>query len=143
MTHNPQQTWLGLEGVNNGNPELSRVRMISKEIIRTLGFPYLYVLTRRYTPQDRTLLPTDDEYDAIRQFEERIIDLIEEIQLGILVWTKTGSGTTAYYIYVRDIDQTTQLINNTFSQDERVDLAADEDNEWKTYQDLKNGAGLD
>lgn len=142
MTHQYSESWHGVEGVRDGKLELSRVRNLSDNVIQDLHFPYHFIITRRYVSQDDTMLPSANEYSAISRFEKSIIDEIEGKQLGILAWTRTGNEIVKYYLYVRDIEAVAQLINNHVRRDEQVDMAADKDQNWKAFQDMKNTIGL-
>lgn len=125
--------WAGAEAVRHGKPLVIRLRRFS-QIPLGDSFPYLFSIVFKYDICDESALPTTNQYEIIKIFEDDVLDFLERSGNLIITLIETGNGAVQYYLYTWDVDETAAQIDRLADDNLPLEFSADEDHEWTEYK---------
>lgn len=84
--------------------------------------------------------PSADEMNKIDAFNQRLMDVIESEEHGILVMVLTSQGVNQWILYCRDLEQTQQDLNRIPTDQGLypIEVVAEDDESWETFIQLRN-----
>jgi hypothetical protein len=127
-------SWSGIEGTKDGKLFLARFRDLPADRWPDLRFPRLFVISWSYDCDDETGLPRRDFYEQISAFEAAGIDTIERQAMGVLVCTETSQGRMDEFLYVKEVGEVVESLNEILDHDAPVEFFESMDPEWDEYR---------
>jgi len=123
--------WVILKGEADGLPIIIKVMEdFPPENVRE-RFGWLAVISWRYDASENNGMPVPAVNDQMIQLEHAI-DTIQENELCVQVYSKTGNGLKELVYYIGDRDEFMQTLNDALSDQPRYPLEIEffEDPEW-------------
>jgi hypothetical protein len=123
--------WVVLKGEADGLPVIIKVMEdLPPENVRE-RFGWLTVISWRYDASDNNGMPAPAVNDQMVQLEHAI-DNIQEDELRVQVYSKTGNGLKELVYYIGDRDEFIQAFNDALADQPRYPLEIEffEDPEW-------------
>jgi hypothetical protein len=131
--------WSGAQAtLANGKPLMIRFRQFPGTDFAEESLPIGFVLVYRYPPSNPSGLPSREQYNAIAEFEVRVFDRVEQLQLGILAMARTSGGVIRYLCYIRETIEAAQFFTRVIRGDDPTEMEAVEDRSWGMYHRAMN-----
>lgn len=103
--------WTGVEVELNNRPLLIRLRELPHSFLKS-RYPQRINIFWRMSEVDESGLPTDEEFDRIRTFEDRLVDAIEANENSILVGALTSNGEKELIFHTADVPGFMERLRN-------------------------------
>lgn len=135
--------WFRAEGGSEDAPRMIRAR---QDILGLLPAPSLttrVVVTWACRAPLNVGLPSASDYDEINDFEDSLVNFVQEG--AVLAFVFTTSGVVEYNFYTSDSDWFVERLNKALSDKPSVpiELAAKDDPDWTEYRSLMRAAKLE
>jgi len=87
-----------------------------------------------------TGFPSIEEMNQIDAFNQRLMEVVEADEHGILVMVLTSQGVNQWILYCRDLEQTQQDLNRIPTDQGLypIEVVAEEDSSWETFTQLRD-----
>lgn len=87
-----------------------------------------------------TGFPSVEEMNQIDAFNQRLMEVVEADEHGILVMVLTSQGINQWILYCRDLEQTQQDLNRIPTDQGLypIEVVAEEDSAWETFTQLRD-----
>lgn len=123
--------WAVGQGENEGKPLIVRFRPEMRVIEDVTGYPELFLVNWNYSP-DSEGLPSDEETEALDEFEDVMLTSLERDCHTVLTCVVTNDGSRQWVFYSSGIDEAVERINALPQKKTPypIELMADEDEEW-------------
>ncbi|MDH3738163.1 MAG: DUF695 domain-containing protein [Alphaproteobacteria bacterium] len=124
-------TWILLEYKDDGLPVVMKVmEELPPEQVRE-RFAWLTVISWRYDASENNGMPVPDENSQMIQLEEAI-DTLQENELAVQVYGRTGNGLKELVYYIGNRDEFITAFNQALSDQPRYPLEIEffEDANW-------------
>ena len=102
MTEADSSTWVLAKAERSSRPLLIRFRQFPNGL-PSATYPKRISLFWTLSDPDVTGLPTDDEFDRLATFEDRLIAALEHDQHSILTVVLSHNGENEFVIYTADV----------------------------------------
>ena len=92
---------------------------------------------------DENVLPTNEEFERLERFEDRLIEAVEHDQHSILVLVLTTNGEREYGFQTADPDGFKQRLTDMEQEQERypIEIHLYDDPDWDYYESVTSAAG--
>ena len=127
--------WVVLKGEADGLPIIIKVmEELPPDAVRD-QFGWLTVISWRYDASENNGMPVPDVNDQMIRLESTI-DNIQEKELCVQVYSKTGNGLKELVYYIGDRDEFMRAFNEALADQPRYPLEIEffEDPEWGDLQ---------
>ena len=120
-------------------PIIMRVRDLMEAMVGHPDYKNRYTLTWKFRKRDKNGFPSKDDSIAMEQFEEELIQALENGLHSIMVAVVTHGGKRDWIFYTTDIIEAQERLNNTFKYKPRypIEINTYNDPEWKEYKGIK------
>lgn len=132
-------SWQLLEYEDDGLPIVMKVMEdFPPESVRD-RFGWLTVISWRYDAGENNGMPLPDTNDLMVQLESAI-DIVQEKELCVQVYSKTGSGLKELVYYICDRDEFMKAFNDALAGHPKypLDIEFFEDAEWGDLRTVHN-----
>ena len=128
-------SWLGAEGDYDGHALLIRLRQLPEDF-PTSRYPLRLNVTWTMSEPDENGLPGDEEWKGLVEFEDRLVDAVENDEHSILVGILTCNGQREFIFYTADVTGFVERLTDMPQEEERypITIEAYDDSEWSYYQ---------
>ena len=122
-------------------PYLIRVRTAVRDLAGHPALPNLLQISWTYLLEGQQVqvgLPTRDQAEEMRIFENRIVDALQSDPVALLVSVNTRQGERRWLWYCGAPDETERRLNAVLGRDASFPIALETlaDPDWKFYRDL-------
>ena len=128
-------SWVLLQYEDDGFPVVMKLmeELPPKQVRER--FAWLTVISWRYDASENNGMPVPDVNDQMKQLEASI-DTLQENELGVQVYTRTGKGLKELVYYIGDRDEFMEAFNQALSDQPRypLDIEFFEDPDWQDLQ---------
>lgn len=134
--------WLGADVDYNGRPLLIRLRQFAKEF-PVSKYPERLNITWSMSEPDENGLPTDQEFERVAAFENRLVDAVEPDEQSILIGVLTCNGEKEFIFQTADPSEFLKRLTEMPQETERYPITIEryDDPEWDYFKDLSAQAG--
>ena len=125
--------WNLAEGKFNECPSLLRYRPNLKNFLGHSDYPRRLTIVWEYEKKEGTNgLPTDDQSDAMREFEDALIGVLDSDRIAILSFIFTNNGIREWNFYIGDVQFVGEKINEALADKPGlpISLEVQDDPEW-------------
>ncbi|MFZ5566560.1 MAG: DUF695 domain-containing protein [Pseudomonadota bacterium] len=124
--------WVNAEGQAEGRLSLLRLRPRLKSFLGDPRYSRLLCITWSYSDDGEDGMPSDDELDAMRPLEDRLVNALESAQVGTLAFVLTHHGVREWNFYVSGSADLGAVINDALADLPRmpIELAIEDDANW-------------
>ncbi len=132
-------SWILLQYEDDGFPVVMKLMEdLPPEQVRE-RFAWLTVITWRYDASENNGMPVPDVNDQMKQLEASI-DTLQENELSVQVYARTGKGLKELVYYIGDRDEFMSAFNQALSDQPRypLDIEFFEDPDWKDLQTVQS-----
>lgn len=128
--------WITAEGNEKGKPSLLRFRPNLERCLADPGYPRRLTITWIFDSGNSSGLPSSEQIDDMRAFEDAIIDALDPDRCGVLAFVFTGDGVRQWHFYIRNTQEVGKRINAALSGFPRlpIELSAEDDDDWSELQ---------
>lgn len=127
-------------GRQNGSDVI--YRFISDDINNSvkLRFGWLTVIIWKYDKTENGGMPSKSLLPDMNAFEDAVYSMINERDLGINVYVKTGSGKREYAYYIQDRESFTKYLNEALSGHKvyPIEIVFYEDKKWSDFEKMRS-----
>lgn len=125
-------TWNNAEGSSGGLPVLLRYRPQLEAFLGDPRYSRRLVIAWHYPITNSSGLPSDDQNDEMRLFEDLIQSHLDPDGTAILAYARTHSGTRRLNYYISDAQTLSQRINKALANQPKfpIELEVEDDPEW-------------
>lgn len=129
--------WTGVDCDYEDKPLLVTYREVPDDFPRKQLSLRLNIFWRLYE-SDENGLPTDDEFERLKRFEDRVIEAFETDQHSILVMVLTANGEREYVFQTADPDGFKQRLTSMEQELERypIEIYLNDDPDWDYYESV-------
>lgn len=124
--------WNLAEGESKGRPRLIRYRPNLEEHLGDSRYPRRLIITWNYEVTNTSGMPSDQETEQMRSFEEALDSVLDPERLAILAFIYTHDGLRRWHYCLADVGTVGQRINEALSDRPRlpINLAVEDDPDW-------------
>ena len=135
--------WNTAEGKRNGEVSLIRYRPNLEHFLGNPDYSQRLVIIWDFSQNNSNGMPSNEQSDDMRNFEDVIVNALDPDRSGILVLVLTNAGMREWHYYIKDISEVGNRINNALSEFPKlpINLQVEEDQNWgelKTVYELCN-----
>ena len=130
-------TWAGAEAEHETHPLLITFREVPKTFPRS-RYPQRLNIFWEMSEPDENGLPTEDEFNRIGLFEDRLVSAVEDDEHSILVGTLTCNGAREYIFQTTDVPGFMERLANMPQEEERYPITIQkyDDPEWSYFESV-------
>lgn len=130
-------TWAGAEAEYNGQPLLIRFREFPKKFPKS-KYPKRINIFWTMREADENGLPTDDEFDRLGTFEDRLTEAVEHDEHSILAGALTCAGKKEFIFYTADVSGFMERLTNMPQEEERypITIQTYDDPNWSYFESV-------
>jgi len=131
-------TWIGIEGMDNGNPFLIRARENLNSFMKSGLYPNRLDILWPYLSRDKSLMPDDRDQRLMTKVENSFVPDLEVDNQAILAFVTTGNNQKVWYLYSMNVEETLKRINKSLSRFEKIPIQifSNPDPDWQEYNDI-------
>jgi hypothetical protein len=132
--------WNVAEGDVNGKPSLLRFRPNLKSFLGIPTHSQRLVITWEYEQDNSSGMPSENQSEDMRAFEDAIVNALDSDRLAILSFIYTNNGLREWQFYVRDIEEVGIRINTALAGFPKlpISLEVQEDTNWDELHSVYN-----
>ena len=136
-------TWTMATAEEDGMPLIFRIRNQPPPFARKDSFPNLLGVSWQYEPDNEQGMPAHDVVERMGHLEDLLMPAFEVARQAFLTVVVTGKGLREWQWYVRNADQTMELVNEALGEYEPfpVEFSFQEDPEWEGYSRFRDITG--
>ncbi len=126
--------WAGAEGTHNELPLIIRFRHEVSKDSNLKDLPHLIQIFWDFE-DDPSGMPNNEESDAMRIFEDRLVDALEPDLTGILTATITTNRYREWVYYVKSVDSFAEGLHAMPQEKEPypIEIKTKEDPSWEYF----------
>jgi hypothetical protein len=111
---------------------LLRFRPGLKEFLGDPRFSRRLQITWSYGGENLSGMPSEEDSEAMRPMEDRLVEALEAEQAGVLAFVHTHGGTRQWHFYIADSADLGALINQALSELPKlpISLEVEHDPKW-------------
>ncbi|MEL6110017.1 MAG: DUF695 domain-containing protein [Planctomycetota bacterium] len=130
--------WFLCEGKWEELPFFARGRRPFTLPVGSSRFPHSFRVVWTYDSEDESLLPSPDTLEELSQFEDQLIETLEQSGDAVFAATVTCEGTREWLFYSENMHESGKAFNEVFAHQARkpIEITACEDPEWESYQGI-------
>ena len=124
--------WNAAEGKRNNKTSLIRYRPNLEKHLGTPNYSQRLIIIWAFNENDHSGMPSAEQSDEMRIFENAIVDVLDPDRSAILVLVITNAGEREWHFYVQDIADIGQKINEVLSGFPKlpITLQVEDDADW-------------
>jgi hypothetical protein len=132
--------WDVAEGNVNGKPSLLRFRPNLKSFLGIPTHSQRLVITWEYGQDNSSGMPSENQSEDMRAFEDAIVNALDSDRLAILSFIYTNNGLREWQFCVRDIEEVGIRINAALADFPKlpISLEVQEDANWDELLSVYN-----
>lgn len=129
--------WAASDGFVDDAPFIIRFRTPVLRAGEVDGYEHRLSIVWPYADEDSGAMPSDDDSEAMRQFEDRLCMALEHDAHAMLAAVLTFDGARQWVFYAKDIPECGHRINTMPQNDDRypIELTCDHDPDWTYLHD--------
>ena len=130
-------TWAVAEGEYETHPLFIRFREIPKTFPRARYHQRLNIFWKMSAP-DENGLPTEDEFERLNLFEDRLVPAVEDDEHSILVSVLTCNGEREFIFHTADVPGFMERLTNIPQEEDRYPITIQryDDPDWSYFDSL-------
>jgi hypothetical protein len=131
-------TWGAAEGEHDNHPLLVRFREIPKTFPRS-RYPERLNIFWEMSATDENGLPTDEEFDRLATFENRLVPVVERDGQSILVGVLTCNGEKEFIFHTADVSEFMERLRNIPQEEEErypITIQKYDDSGWSYFESV-------
>jgi hypothetical protein len=130
-------TWAGAEGEHNNHPLLIRFREFPKKFPKS-KYPKRINIFWEMSETDENGLPTEDEFNKLETFEERLADAVEHDEHSILAAALTCNGEREFIFFTADVAGFMERLTNMPQERARypITIQTYDDPTWSYFESV-------
>jgi hypothetical protein len=130
--------WNNAEGQSEALPIMLRYRPNLKDFLGDTRYPRLLKIYWDYEQTNTSGLPSDEQSNQMREFEDLIQSELDPERVAILAFIRTHSGTRQWNYYVGDTALLSQRINKALNGLPvlPIELQVQDDPNWEELRAL-------
>ena len=128
-------TWKAGEGEIDGTPFIIRYRPHLHNFIETGTYNHRMEMVWLYKSPNPALMPEEDEYESMREAEDRLAAAFEKDALAVLAFVYTGHNQQVWHWYTHDLKSAGIRMNEALAgwDELPLELYVEDDPEWDEY----------
>jgi hypothetical protein len=136
-------SWNIAEGSSDGKPRLIRYRVDLAPFIGNYDYQQRLVIIWDYESDNSNGMPTDEQSDLMKSFENALVDSLDIDRLAVLAFVLTFDGSREWHFYVREIEEVGIRINGALAEYPKlpIHLQVESDPEWEQISTVLNICG--
>ena len=137
----PPGSWAVIQGSNQGNLLLARVRRGLGDNVGHAAYPFRVGVVTRVLAVAANGMPTPEENDALQALEDRLCQTLEVDREALLVVALTSNGVKEWVLYTSDPESTKrrmQAFVPTVSS-HKLQMVVQPDSGWAVYRQFAGG----
>ena len=130
-------TWAAAEAEHDGHPFLITFREIPETFPRS-QYPQRLNIFWKMSEPDENGLPTEDEFNRIGLFEDRLVPAVEDNEHSILLAVLTSNGEREYIFHTADVPGFIERLTNMPHEEERYPITIQkyDDPDWSYFDSV-------
>jgi len=131
--------WINAETYSNDQPVMLRIRPDLKKFEGKNAFPEKLVFTWEFgDTKEFAGLPSDEQYDQMRPFEDALVAALEGGRSAIFAYAHTGHGICELHFYITSVDEIKPDLDPLLNHFPGLPLKIESygDVEWLQYMSL-------
>jgi hypothetical protein len=130
--------WNNAEGSKGGQPVLLRYRPELQTFLGDPRYPSRLVITWSYPCYNSSGMPTDDQTEEMRDFEDLLLVHFDTDGTAILAFVRTHSGCRRWTFYIADAQLFSQRVNAALAQHPNlpIEFEVSDDPEWAALKTI-------
>lgn len=130
-------TWAGAEAEYNNHPLLIRFREFPKRFPKSKYPKRINIFWKMYET-DENGLPTEDEFNRLETFEDRLVNAVEYDEHSILAGALTCNGKKEFIFYTTDVPEFMERLTNMPQEKERYPITIEKYNDpnWSYFESV-------
>lgn len=130
--------WNGAEGSRDGQPILLRYRPELEMFLGDPRYPRRLVITWSYACDNSSGMPSNDQSDAMKEFEDLLQAHLDPDGTAILAFVRTHSGSRCWTYYIADPKLLSQRINTALANHPNlpIEFEVEGDPEWTALKTI-------
>jgi hypothetical protein len=128
--------WNLAEGSRNGLPTMIRYRPSLAAFCGDSKYPTLLTIEWSYEQEDKTGLPSDEQSNEMRSFEDSLQKTLDPKRVAVLAFVFTHAGNRVWHYYFGNKSELQKGINKALSNQPNlpISLNAEEDPDWSEFR---------
>lgn len=125
--------WTGAEGEYEDYPTILRFRPNLVNHLGNANYPNLLTVIWKYKFSDDSGMPSEEQSDEMKGFEDMLITLLDPSRIGILAFIYTSAGMREWHYYIGDVDKTMSTITDELANYPRYPIRFElsDDPDWQ------------
>ena len=135
-----EDRWKNAESKNHDTPFLLRFRPHLQKFITTKNYNQRLGIVWHYNSNGRSFMPTEYVLKQMQNFEDALIDILEQDAQSVLAIVYTGQNKREWQWYSIDVDEAYKRLNLVLPDFEKlsIEVSAEIDPEWQEYSAVLN-----
>jgi hypothetical protein len=133
-----EDEWIVAETEHNGKPSRIRYRPSLKKFLGHEKYPQRLIVIWPYKATEESGLPSKELEEQMEKLEDLLVGALDKDGCGILGYIFTKTGARGWHIYLSDVDEAQQRVNDSLSDQPRfpITLHIEEDPKWETLREV-------
>ncbi|MBF7074450.1 DUF695 domain-containing protein [Glaciecola sp. MH2013] len=133
-----KDSWNNAESIIDGTPSLIRYRPDLEYLLGHKDYPRKLTIFWDYEKKENNGLPTDEQMEEMRKFEDVVVPALDLDRLAIFVLAFTKDGTREWHFYTGDIGAVGKRFNESLSSFPKlpIELQVETDENWDKLRQI-------